>query len=439
MNSFFATCEQQLDPRLRDKPIAVGGRPGTRSIIAAASIEAKRLGVKTPMSTAEAMSICPSLILVPGQHHRYREISEQITKQIIKKTPDVEVFSVDECFADITAAVGYRAGRLASFEDKLQAAADIICEIKRDIRLNVGDYLSCSVGLASNKFLAKLASDKFKPDGLHVIVPCDWHCEDGWQLAFRVSGELRTRLKAQTVDELILSSELDDFCGLGPRLKIHLNRLGVKTTAELRRANPVLLRQILGVVGEQLWHYAWGRDDRSVAVHYEQEPEKSLSHAITLPATMWRPDEASRFLHHLTAKLGRRMRKQGLAARRVVTFVRFTDFTGRGIHQTRSFHIQDDQTLYAVAKDNFAQLKTFKPIRLIGVGVSLLARADQLTLPLLPEDQRLDRLSCAQDTVNDRFGERVITRASIMTVQHKQIEATHAFGWRFKEGALEDD
>jgi len=429
MNSFFATVEQQANPFLRGRPIGVGGRPGKRSVIATCSIEAKALGVKTAMGTQEALAICPDLLLVTGDNEKYHDVSRRVIAIIIQQTPQVEVFSLDECFADITCQV-------ARATDPWQRAVDIACQIKADIRRQIGDYISCSIGLAPNKFLAKLAGDTFKPDGLQVVVPNDYtsKLEQGqFKLIVPSVGASRSRLLVKTVDELVLKVDLEDFCGIGRRIRRHLARLGINSVAALRQADKKMISNIFGVVGERLQNYAWGEDSREVAVHYEQPLEKSFSHSITMPAQYYTAQDAKRFLYHQCERVGRKMRARGFATRQISAWWRFADLTFSGGHITLKKYVRDGREIYTQAEQIFDQNKSFKPIRLVGVAVSLLVNDAQLSRPLLLEERRCEQLLDALDLINNRFGEGVALRASAMMVKKAQAPAAHAYGFKFFE------
>lgn len=422
MNSFFATVEQQANPFLRGRAIGVSGRPGSRSIVAAASIEAKRGGVKTAMGTAEALAANPQLRLVVGSNLRYRSVSRQVVAIVLRYTPDVEVFSIDECFLDLTSVVqdGLRHG-----QNGWQVASDIACSIKAAIRTEIGEYISCSVGIASNKFLAKLASDLFKPDGLHLVA-------DDIRLAHQVrvaaTGPRRTRLLVNQTDALLLATPPGEFCGLGPRLARHLARIGIVTTADLRSTDVKLLRRILGVVGQQLYDYAWGRDDRPLQQITEPPLPQSFSHALTLPVTDYTPALARSYLSGLAEKVASRMRRSGMAARQISCFVRFGMYSGWGGHRTVRQAVRDGPTIFALADEIFNRCRSFQPIRMVGIGLRLVQPVSELTLPLLPEEQRIQRIVEALDLINNRFGDGVAVQARTLLSKGRQSEATHAFG-----------
>jgi len=414
MNSFFATVEQQANPFLRGRAIGVAGRPGSRSIVAAASIEAKRGGIKTAMGTAEALATDPTLRLVVGNNQRYQAVSRQVIAIALRYTPDVEVFSIDECFLDLTAIV-----------NDWQQAANIACGIKAAIRTEIGEYITCSVGVARNKFLAKLASDLFKPDGLHLVA------DDVSAVVVQVPTmrASRTRLLISQTDALLLKTPPPEFCGLGPRLARHLARIGIVTTADLRAADVGLLRRILGVVGQQLYDYAWGRDSRPVRCLLDVPLPQSFSHAITLPVTDYTPAAARSYLSGLAEKAAFQMRNRGMAARQVSCFVRFGMHSGWGGHTTLHYPVRDGQMIFTLAETIFSRCRSWQPIRLIGVALRSVQPVSELTAPLLLDDQKTERIINALDLINNRFGAGTAVPARTLLSKGRQSEATHAFGF----------
>ena len=199
MNSYFASVEQQARPALRGKPMAiVGSADKKRTIIVAASYEAKALGIKTGTQLWEAKKLCPQIELISADCQRYEAITRQFLNIFISKTPLVEVFSIDEAFLDVT-------GQVKNFDEAEQLAI----EIKNEIKQTIGPNIRCSVGIGQNKFIAKLASEAKKPDGLTIVLP-------GKEQNF--------------VDQF----ELKDACGIGFRTDAHLKRLGIQSFKDLR-------------------------------------------------------------------------------------------------------------------------------------------------------------------------------------------------------------
>ncbi|MDA1038399.1 MAG: DNA polymerase IV, partial [bacterium] len=202
MNCYFASVEQQANPFLRGKPIGVTGKRTERSVVAAASIEAKRLGVKTAMSTWEAKRICPSIVLVHGDPEKYSHITHNFFSLFKEFTNKVEMFSVDEGFLDVTDEA----------EDYLGAVI-MAQEIKHRLKEVCGERITASIGISQNKLMAKLASEFVKPDGLTVVKPND-------------------------VNDFLGFVELDDFCGIGKRIHHRLNLLNIFNVRELQACPP---------------------------------------------------------------------------------------------------------------------------------------------------------------------------------------------------------
>src|SRR3989339_843705 len=325
MNSYFASVEQQANPFLRGKAIGVTGKRTERSVVAAASREAKKLGVRTAMSTWEAKRVLPSMILVMGDPEKYSDITRRFNAIFFEFTHLVERFSVDESFLDIT----------DSARDFL--GATIIAQtIKTRLREECGGYVTCSVGIASNKPMAKLASDRMKPDGLVVVLP-------------------------GRETELLDASRLEDVCGIGPRMAVRLNALGIFSFPQLR-AYP--LDRLVGEFKSyalRLHDIAHGRGDATVSPG-EVDP-KSVGHSYTLPTNVKDPPVIRRYLLTLCDKVAWRLRRDGFATRCVTAYVRYGDFSGECLpffpRSTPCKRVM--ATAPGLAPHSFAQ--TFSPAR----------------------------------------------------------------------------
>lgn len=364
MNSYFATLEQQANPLLRGKPIAVSGRPHINSVVAAASIEAKKFGVKSGMSSWEAKKLCPKLIFIPGDPAKYIATTGKLLKIFKSCTPLVEVFSIDEVFIDVT-DIGRRGQTIA-------------LEIKRRIREEIGEHVACSIGIAPNKFLAKLASEKKKPDGLTVVTK-------------------------DNLDEILLSSKLDDFCGIGHRILSHLQGMGIYTVASLRTIPEEFLVAAFGIRGKEIKNMAWGIDDSALVPDYAQPEAKSFSHSLTLPQETSDRVYVESVLLYLSEKVARRMRADGFCGRVV-----FCNGTQRALGN----YVCDGIEIFQVAR----QLLSGFPIRAIYVGVGQLQKRNSMTLGWLPEMQKEEKIIAALDKTNNHFGENTLFRAAVLPV-----------------------
>jgi DNA polymerase IV len=274
MNSYFASVEQQVNPSLRGKPIAVGGPNEGRTVIAAASIEAKRFGVKSGMNIYQARKICPNLIFVQGNYSRYADFTNRIFYIFRRYTPILEIFSIDEAFLDVTTT-------LKTFENAIRASK----EIKLAIRKEVGDWLSCSVGIAPNKLIAKLASDLKKPDGLVVV-------------------------RKENIQKLLNYIELDELCGIGSKTKRNLLSMGIDTIGKLGKTPVEVLVRRFGKMGLVLHCMGKGEDESPVVPYYEIPEPKSMGHSYTLPEDTADKNIIWSTLLKLSEQVGRRLRAE---------------------------------------------------------------------------------------------------------------------------------
>lgn len=374
MNAFFASVEQQSNPALRGKPVAVIGA-AKRTIITTCSYEARAFGVKTGMNSWEARQKCPQLIFVVGNNRKYSYTSKQIIGIMREYTPLCEVFSIDEAFLDVT-------GCLALFG----SAERIAHLIKERIRERFG--LTCSVGIAPNKLLAKIASDMQKPDGLTVIQP---------------------ERVAQVMERL----PIQEVCGIGAKMQQHLNKFGIKTCGELGRFPVEILKRNFGVTGERLHCMALGMDDSPVIPDEEAEEVKSVGHSTTLDSDITGRDEILVYLLQLSEMVGRRARKYRVAGRTVTLTVRYADFTTFSRQESRSGHTNNSEEIYQASAKILAGLELTQPIRLLGVKISNLESQTE-QLPLFPAERKKALLASAMDSVNNKFGDFSVTFGTLL-------------------------
>jgi len=377
MDAFFAAVEQLDRPELRGKPVVVGADPQGgrgRGVVAACSYEARPFGVRSALPISQAYRRCPQAAFVRPRMSRYLELSGRILEILRGVTDLVEPLSIDEAFLDVTAS-----------RRALGPAEAIARGLKQRIRQEVG--LVASVGLAPNKFVAKVASDLSKPDGFLVVPP-------GGEPAF--------------LDPLPIAR----LWGVGPKTEGRLRRLGFQTVGQIARAAPEVLEAVLGSAGRELWDLAQGRDDRPVVP--EHDP-KSVGAEHTFDVDTADRAEIRRTLLALADRVGHRLRREGVQARGVT--LKFRDHRFRTL--TRAAGLAEPT---AVGEDLFRTVWILferldwagSRIRLLGVTATHLvgARPDQLSL-FRPLDERRRRLAETVDAIQERFGRGAITRASL--------------------------
>ncbi|MDH4223641.1 MAG: DNA polymerase IV [candidate division Zixibacteria bacterium] len=376
MDAYFASVEQKSNPLLRGKPIVICGNPEGRSVVSTSSYEARAWGVKTGMMLWQAKKACPQVILIQCDPDKYVETSLKLHRIYQEFTPVVEVFSIDESFLDIT-------GTERLFGNPLQVAK----RIKKKIKEEVG--LTCSVGIASTKLLAKLASDINKPDGLF------------W-------------LKDEKVPGFLKDLSISEICGIGPRLTFHLNKLGIHTCGELSRYPVELLENKFGKVGIALHRMALGLDEGPVLLAREDEKVKSVGHSITLPEDTYNLETAKKYLLSLCEQVARRLRRKYYKGKTVFLFIRFPDFSDFSRQKTIIKFTDDDREIYQSALSILEKINIESlGLRLIGVSVTNLVKGtDQLSL--FPDEWRKQILLAAMDKVNDRYGEFTLTWGRLM-------------------------
>ena len=404
MNSYFASVEQQANPFLRGKAIGVTGKRKERSVVAAASREAKKLGVKTAMSTWEAKRILPSIILVAGDPEKYGDITRRFNAIFRDYTPLVEQFSVDESFLDVTDVA----------QDYLGATA-IALAIRERLRVECGDFITASIGVAPNKLLAKLASETIKPSGLTVVRPHE-------------------------AIALLDRCALQDLCGIGPRIADRLGDLGIHSFAQLRQFPLDKLAAEFKSYGLWLHNAAHGIGDDIVSP--DAEDPKSVGHSYTLPADTSDPTVVQRHLLALCDKVAWRLRRDGFSARCVTAYVRFGDFSGAGKQHRFQEPTNNGLELFKIAwnlirRDGADGTTTAvggvppdggkvpeKQVRLVGISASELVVGSRSS-SLFRKDRNVASTLCALDKLQTRYGERVWTRASLLTTS--VLERTSGF------------
>ncbi len=373
MDAFYASIEQRDDPELRGKPVVVGAAPNARGVVSAASYEAREFGVHSAMPSSQAKRLCPNAIFVPVRMSRYSEVSRQVMAILGDYTPLVEQVSVDEAFLDVTGSI-----RLFG------PAPEIGRMIQQRIRQELG--LGASVGVAPNKFLAKVASDLDKPNGLVVV-------ESGAEQQF---------LRHLPISRL---------WGVGKATEERLRKLGIRTIGRLGEYPRSLLVGQFGVAGGHLHDLAHGIDDRPVVTETEA---KSVSSEHTYQEDTRDPDVMERTLMQLSEDVGRRLRKSPVRGRTVQLKLRFGDFTTITRRQTLPQPTDADDVIYHTALRLLRQVPLeARKVRLLGVGVSNFGDTIQATL-FDETDISHSHLDDTVDAIRRRFGRDTIKRGRLV-------------------------
>jgi DNA polymerase-4 len=383
MDAFYASVEVLLDPSLRGKPVIVGGRGG-RGVVAAASYEARMFGVRSAMPSGRALRLCPHAVCLTPRFDQYTEFSRRIHEVFQRYTPLVEGISLDEAFLDVRGAVrlfgpGPSIGRL----------------IRADIRDEIG--LAASVGVASTKFIAKLASEAAKPTadrrgirpgaGVFVVEP-------GTELAF---------LHPLPVQAL---------WGVGPATHKRLLSLGVNTVGDLAATPLASLVGLLGeAVGQHLHDLSWARDPRRVE---PDRPTKSVSHEETYAVDLHTHHALGTEALRLADGVGSRLRKAALAGRTVTIKVRFHDFNTITRSRTLPEPVDDTQVIAQTATELLAAIDPGPGVRLLGVGVSNLCSVATAQLSLLDSPGTPGRTDVVVDRIRGRFGPGAVGPAALL-------------------------
>ena len=368
MDAFYASVEQRDRPELAGHPVIVGGL-GNRGVVSAASYEARAFGVHSAMPTARARQLCPDGHFVRGRMSAYAEVSTQIRRIFSEYTPLVEPLSLDEAFLDVT-------GSQALFGDGRRIAERIRADVRAESRLTI------SVGVASSKYVAKVASDLEKPDGLTVVAP-------------------------GTEVEFLAPLPIARLWGVGPRQQKRLTDLGYHRIVDLQALDKPQMEDLFGTSGaEHYYSLCRGIDDRPVEA---SRRAKSISHEITFERDLTLRQHCHKVMLELSTQVGRRLRQNALKGSVVRIKVRDPDFTTRTRQHKLRGPTADDQLIYRTAVDLFGQVReTMAPVRLLGVAVAELGADAAPTQGGLFDRGDLDRSSeilAAMDKIRDRFGE----------------------------------
>jgi DNA polymerase-4 len=377
MDAFFVSVEELYDPSLKGKPVVVGGRPDQRGVVSAASYAARRYGIHSAMPLRTAAKLCPHAIFVDGHPERYRDSSREVYEVLNRFSPLVEMASIDEAYLDLT-------GTRRLHGPPLQAAHRLHDTMRRETGLN------CSIGAATSRLVAKVASDQAKPNGVLWIVP-------GSEPAFLAPLNVRK------------------IPGVGKVTERNLNGLGIHRVGDLAKLDEDFLNEKFGKWGLALAGKARGLDaggwfDQDIGA---REDPKSISHEHTFDVDTADAEALDAMLARLCEMVGRRLREHDLHARTVSIKYRYSDFSTFTRAHTLDHRTQLDIQLLDCARGLFERAWTGKPIRLIGVNASSLESTQgQLDLLEGEKAERWRNALGAMDRIRDRFGEASVSLAS---------------------------
>jgi DNA polymerase-4 len=382
LDAFFCAVEENQNPSLRGRAFAVGGRPEERGVVASCSYAARRMGVRSAMPMARAIRLCPGLIVVSSRHRMYRDVSKQVMDILHEQTPLVEQISIDEAFLDIS-----------DVRDEPQ-------HFGRGLQARIRDelHLPCSLGIASNKLMAKLATEVGKSLALQKI-KAQGLAEPPNALTVVPFGE-----EAAFLDPL----PADMLWGVGPKTSVRLAELGIRTIGDIARWPELELIRLFGENGRDLARHAKGIDDRPVVTEHET---KSISQEVTFSKDVRDDKVLEETLREQSIEVARQLRKNNLAGKTIKLKIRWPDFTTFTRQTTLNDPTDQDDLIAKTALELMKSVrKPYQAVRLIGVGVSGLG-APVRQLGLWDMDvERSRRLQQAMDTLNAKYGRDIIRK-----------------------------
>ena len=371
MDAFFASVEQLDNPELKGKAVIVGGVGlDNRGVVSTASYEARKYGVHSAMPIAKAKKLCPNAVYLPGRRARYNELSDQIFNILLEFTPQVEKLSIDEAFLNVKGC-----HRLYG------RSKEIGKQIKKRIKEKTG--LVCSIGVARNKFLAKIGSDLDKPDGLVVI-------------------------KNNEIAEVLDPLSVKKIPGVGKRTAQKLNEIGIFKIGQLKKMEYNELEHLFGKHGRLLYNLIRGIDDREVSVNSET---KSISNETTFQNDIKDLDLLLKHLLELSQKVTRRIRKKKLIGNTIFIKVKDNKFNVKTKRITIKKYIDSTDDLYKYGKKLLEKVERKNPIRLIGIGIASLKEKNKEQLSLFASSDDKSEFNIVIDSIKDKFGNKSIRRA----------------------------
>lgn len=373
LDAFFVSVELLNRPDLRGKPVAVGGRPDERGVVSSASYEARAYGVRSAMPMRTALQKCPSLIILPPRHRLYGEWSRKVMALLYEIAPEVEQMSIDEAYLDVS-------GTELLWGEPEHIARDLKARIREQFNL------PCSIGVATNKLVAKIATEAAKPDGIRVVPPGD-------EAAF---------LAPMSIERLL---------GIGPKTSLALRAMGIETIGQLAQApHETIARRFGAHQADELLRHAQGISTAPVTPNRDT---KQISQEITFTRDISDVERLRRTLLDLSEQVAARLRANDLGARTVAIKLRYADFSTLTRQTTLAEPTHLGQPIYEAAWALFQKTWTRRPVRLLGVAARGLGQpAQQLDL-FAARDDRSERLAEAVDKISARYGRDIVKRASL--------------------------
>ena len=367
MDAFFASVEQLDNPELKGKPLIVGGQ-SCRGVVSTCSYEARKFGVHSAMPMVEARRLCPHAEFLPGRMWRYEEVSREIMRIFHEEAPLVEQLSIDEAFLDVS-----------GMEHLCKDVRNVGWRIKERIKNEIG--LTCSVGLAPNKFLAKMASDLQKPDGFTVIT----------------HEEARSFIAPLPVTKIF---------GIGGAAKQMLAQFGIATIGQLANADRSILQKVFGKNVDKVQHLAMGLDDRPVI---SETAPKSIGRETTFEKDLYTFEDCKAAILELSGQTGFRLRNKGYSGRTVTLKIKFKDFKVITRSISSEGDISCDEEIFSLAVKLLKDVAYENGVRLLGVTVSNLQDGSCGSL-CFEENTKLLQRNAAVDNLKKRFDENIIAR-----------------------------
>lgn len=371
MDAFFASVEQFDHPEYRGKALIVGGQ-SDRGVVSTCSYEARKYGVRSAMSMVEARKRCPHAIFVTGRMSRYAEVSASIMDIFKEFSPCIEPLSIDEAFLDLT-----------GMDNLVGDITKLGREAKDKIKMKTG--LTASVGIAPNKFLAKLASDLEKPDGLVII-------------------------REEEAEKIIAPLSVRRIFGIGEKAEKGLLQLGITTIGQLAACDPRFLKKVLGNNADTIHLLAQGKDERPVECFHEI---KSIGKETTFAADLTKPAERRSELLDLCEQVGWRVRNRGVAGHTVTLKVKYASFKAITRSATMEVPVSLDEEIFAIINRLAEQVAWTEPVRLLGVSLSKLVPEGGEPLVAMADDAVMRKRNAVLDSLKNRFGEKIIKRGNI--------------------------